>query len=139
MSTGHSSPKPSVLRSGSIEIDLADGELRRHGIRVKLEGKPFELLATLVERRGAIITREELKARLWGDNDNADFERSLNVAMSKLRTALGETPENPRYIETVRGRGYRFIAPVTEATRSPVRENGTPLAAPESGTRRQRW
>lgn len=143
MTPGHSSGKRSVLRCGPIEINLTDAEVRRHGIRIKLQEKPFQLLVTLLERQGGVVTREELRARLWADNTYVDFERSLNVAVSKLRTALGEEPENPRYVETVRGRGYRFIAPVHEEKgevngQSPGHENHTRLQpdSPEHVRRR---
>ena len=143
MSSERPTGRPSVLRCGPIEINLEDAEVRRHGIRVKLQEKPFQLLATLVERQGGVVTREELRAKLWADNTYVDFERSLNVAMTKLRAALGETPENPRYVETVRGRGYRFIAPVVKVDRevngqSPVHENGT-RRQPNSPEHVGRW
>src|SRR5215472_2966337 len=114
MTSGQSSRKPSVLRCGAIEVNLADAEVRRHGIRIKLQEKPFQILATLLERPGTLVTREELKEKLWTGNTFVDFERSLNVAMNKLRTALGDTSDRPRYIETVRGRGYRFIVSAIE-------------------------
>ncbi len=108
------SDKPQILRWGPYEINLAEAEVRRHGIRLKLQEKPFQLLAKLLERPGTVVTREELRKKLWAEDSPLDFERSLNAAMSKLRAALGDTQGNPRYVETVRGRGYRFIAPVTE-------------------------
>ena len=111
---GGVSHRPHILRSGPFEINLAEAEVRRHGIRLKLQEKPFQLLAKLLERPGAIVTRDELREKLWAEDTYVDFERSLNVAMSKLRAALGENPDSPHYLETVRGRGYRFIAPVTE-------------------------
>jgi len=95
MSSDRPTGRPSVPRCGAIKINLDDAKVRPHGIRVKLQEKPFQLLATLVERQGGVVTREELRAKLWADNTYVDFERSLNVAMTKLRAALGETPENP--------------------------------------------
>jgi Tol biopolymer transport system component/DNA-binding winged helix-turn-helix (wHTH) protein len=112
--SGGVSDRPQILRWGPFEINMAEAEVRRHGIRLKLQEKSFQILAKLVERPGTVVTREELREKLWADDTCVDFERSLNVAMSKLRAALGETSENPRYVETVRGRGYRFIAPITE-------------------------
>src|SRR5271170_4656284 len=112
--SGGVSDRPQILRWGPFEIDMVEAEVRRHGIRLKLQEKSFQLLAKLVERPGTVVTREELREKLWSVDTYVDFERSLNVAMSKLRAALGETSENPRYVETVRGRGYRFIAPITE-------------------------
>ena len=125
--SGPVSKVPPVLRCGPFEIDLAESEVRRHGIRLKLQEKPFQLLIKLVERPGAIITREELREKLWSGDTYVDFERSLNVAMSKLRVALGETPDNPRFVETVRGRGYRFIAQITvcDTSASPLPKPGT--------------
>src|SRR5208282_627222 len=98
-------------------MNLAEAEVRRHGMRLKLQEKPFQLLAKLLEHPGTVVTREELREKLWAEDTCVDFERSLNVAMSKLRAALGEDPDNPHYVETVRGRGYRFIAPVMEVNR----------------------
>ena len=114
------SDRPRILRCGPFEINMVEAELRRHGIRLKLQGKPFHLLAKLLERPATVVTREELREKLWAEDTYVDFERSLNVAMSKLRATLGEDPENPRYVETVRGRGYRFIAPVTEVDEKAV-------------------
>lgn len=131
--------RPPVLRCGPIEIDLADAEIRRHGIRGKLQEKPFQLLAILVERPGAIVTREELRTRLWSGNTHMDFERRLNIAMSKLRLALGESKKNPRYVETVRGRGYRFIGPVVELyERSAGQESPRPSEPGEDTSRERR-
>jgi Tol biopolymer transport system component/DNA-binding winged helix-turn-helix (wHTH) protein len=128
MPNSQKSAKPSILRCGAFEINLADAEVRRHGVRVKLQERPFQILVTLLERPGALVTREELREKLWADNTYVDFERSLNVAMNKLRTALGETSESPRYIETIRGRGYRFMVPTIELDGQPlIPENGTAL------------
>jgi len=109
-------------RFGVFEVNLQAREVRKHGIRVKLRGQPFELLSLLLERPGEIISREEMRNCLWPGETYVDFEHSLNSAIKKLRAALGDSPENSRYIETVPRVGYRFIAPVKQvsATAPPV-------------------
>jgi DNA-binding winged helix-turn-helix (wHTH) protein/Tfp pilus assembly protein PilF len=109
-------------RFGVFEVNLQARELRKHSIRVKLRGQPFELLSLLLERPGEIISREEMRSCLWPGETYVDFEHSLNSAIKKLRAALGDSPENSRYIETVPRVGYRFIAPVKQvsATAPPV-------------------
>jgi TolB-like protein/DNA-binding winged helix-turn-helix (wHTH) protein/Flp pilus assembly protein TadD len=93
-----------------FEVDLESGELRKHGIRIKLQQKPFQILALLLEHPGEVVTREELQRRLWASDVFVDFESGLNNAVKKLRAALGDSAETPRFIETVAGRGYRFLA-----------------------------
>jgi len=105
-SVGHS------VRFGDFEADLGSRELRRGGVKVKLQEQPFQLLACLVERPGEIVTREELRERLWPD-EFVDFDHSLNAAVRKLREGLGDAADTPRFIETLSRRGYRFIAAVT--------------------------
>jgi Tol biopolymer transport system component/DNA-binding winged helix-turn-helix (wHTH) protein len=100
------------LRFGVFEANLPSRELRKHGIRLKLRGQPFEILALLLEKPGEIVTREEMQKRLWPADTFVDFEHSLNSAVKKLRRVLGDSPENSRYIETIPRIGYRFIAPV---------------------------
>jgi TolB-like protein/DNA-binding winged helix-turn-helix (wHTH) protein/Tfp pilus assembly protein PilF len=102
----------STRRFGTFEINLRARELRKHGIRVRLSGQPFEILSLFLEKPGEIITREEFRSRLWPGDTFVDFEHSLNTAIKKLRSTLGDTPENSRYIETVPRVGYRFVAPV---------------------------
>lgn len=97
------------VRFGPYLLDRRTGELRKHGLRVKLAGQPLEVLLFLLERRGELVTREELRQRLWADDVFVDFERSLNSAVKKLRRALNEDPQQPRYIETYPRKGYRFI------------------------------
>jgi Tol biopolymer transport system component/DNA-binding winged helix-turn-helix (wHTH) protein len=97
---------------GLYEIDLETGELWKAGFRVKLQSQPFKVLAMLLERPGHIVTREELQERLWGKDTVVDFDHSLGTAINKIREALGDSAENPRFIETLARRGYRFIAPV---------------------------
>ena len=108
-----------VLRFGAFEVDLRAGELHKSGIKIKLQEKPFQVLALLLERVGDVVTREELRQRLWPADTFVDFDHSLGTAIAKLRQALGDSAQNPRFVETVSGRGYRFIAPVTAAGPAP--------------------
>src|SRR5215467_8283976 len=103
------------MRFGVFEVNLEARELRKHGTRVRLTGHAFEILALLLERPGEIVTREQLRTRLWPADTFVDFEHGLNTAVKKLRAALGDSPENSRYIETIPRHGYRFIAPVETA------------------------
>src|SRR6266700_2798165 len=103
---------------GVFEVDLRAAELRKHGVRIKLQEQPFQILSLLLEHPGEVVTREELREKLWPAHTFVDFDRSLNKAMTKLRAALGDSPESPRYIETLHRRGYRFLAPIT-----PIRED----------------
>jgi TolB-like protein/DNA-binding winged helix-turn-helix (wHTH) protein len=100
------------LKFGVFEVDLRAGELTKHGRRVRLQEQPFQLLAMLLEKPGALVTREELHIKLWPET-TVDFDHGLNKAISKIREALGDSAENPRFIETVARRGYRFLADVT--------------------------
>jgi DNA-binding winged helix-turn-helix (wHTH) protein/WD40 repeat protein len=100
------------LSFGLYEIDLGTGELWKAGFRIKLQGQPFKVLTTLLEKPGQVVTREELQTRLWGKDTVVDFDHSLGTAINKIREALGDSAENPRFIETLARRGYRFIAPV---------------------------
>ena len=106
-------------RFGSFEVCLETGELSKNGRRVHLQRKPFEILASLLEQGGRLVTRESLRQRLWPADTFVDFDNGLNTALSKLRQALGDTAERPRYIETFEGRGYRFLAPLEELAKSP--------------------
>ncbi len=101
-----------VIHFGVFEADLRAGELRRNGSKVKLQEQPFQILAMLLERPGEIVTREELRARLWSADTFVDFDHGLNSAIRRLRDALGDSAENPSFVETLGRRGYRFIAPV---------------------------
>ena len=115
-STDHPGAKPvsssRTARFGVFELDLRTGELRREGIRVPLQEQPFRLLSFLIDRAGEVVTREELRERLW-PSEFVDFDHGLNTAIRKLRTALDDAADNPRFIETLARRGYRFIAPVS--------------------------
>src|SRR5260221_7473225 len=123
MATTENSP---VVQFGLFELDLQARELRKSGLRIKLQDQPFQILASLLERPGEIVTREELQKRLWPADTFVDFDLSLNSAVKKLRQALNDDSDNPRFIETLYRRGYRFIGPVNGAPKS----NGTGLLEP---------
>lgn len=114
-------PSPHIV-FGPFEFDGGSGELRKHNIRLKLTGQPLRILEVLLERPGEAVSREELQQRLWKGTTFVDFENGLNAAISKLRQSLGDSAEVPRYIETVPGRGYRFIATVRRTPSRPVLE-----------------
>ena len=116
------------LRFGAYEFDLRAGELRKHGMRIKLQEQPCQILAILLEHRGEMVTREELQSRLWPRNTFVDFDHSLNTAVMRLREALSDSSENPRFIETLPRRGYRFVAPVEEKS-APLIESHPPQTA----------
>src|SRR5436189_857398 len=103
-----------ILCFGSFEVDLGSRELRRQGLKISLQDQPFRLLALLLERAGEVVTREELRDKLWPADTFVDFDHSLNTAVRKLREALGDSAETPRYVETLTRRGYRFVAPVAQ-------------------------
>ena len=101
-----------VVQFGVYELDFGTGELRKAGLKIKLQDQPFQVLAMLLERPGELVSREELLSRLWPSGTFVDFDHGLNVAVKKLRQALNDSAENPRFIETLSRRGYRFVAPV---------------------------
>jgi cholera toxin transcriptional activator len=98
-----------VFQFGVFEASEATGELRKHGIRIKLHSQPFQVLMLLLEKAGEVVTRKEIQQRLWGDDTFVDFEHGLNTAVNKIREALDDSASQPRYVETVPGKGYRFI------------------------------
>jgi DNA-binding winged helix-turn-helix (wHTH) protein len=102
----------STIRFGEFSTDLEARELHRNGVKVKLQGQPFEVLALLLSRPGRIVSREEFHKRLWPDDTFVDFEHGLNAAVNRLREALEDSSEDPRFIETIPRRGYKFIAPL---------------------------
>jgi Tol biopolymer transport system component/DNA-binding winged helix-turn-helix (wHTH) protein len=108
---------PNALQFGTFEVDLQARQLRRSGVKIKLNDQPFQVLTVLLERPGEVVTREELQTRLWPADTFVDFDLSLNSAVKKLRLALGDESDNPRFVETLYRRGYRFIAPVSAASR----------------------
>src|SRR5215831_7270573 len=101
-----------VARFGPFEVDLQAGQLRKNGLKVKLQDQPFQILAMLLEHAGEVVTREELHQRLWPADTFTDFDHGLNNAINRLREALCDSADKPRYVETLPRRGYRFIAPV---------------------------
>src|ERR1700745_603736 len=102
----------SRLRFGVFELDPRAGELRKHGVRVRLQEQPFQVLATLLEHPGEVVTREELQKKLWPADTFVDFDHGLNKVINKIREALSDSAESPRFVETVARRGYRFVAEV---------------------------
>jgi TolB-like protein/DNA-binding winged helix-turn-helix (wHTH) protein/Tfp pilus assembly protein PilF len=102
-----------IVRFGSFEVDTRTGELRKDGVRIKLQEKPFQLLLLLLEHQGDVVTRDQLREALWPADTFVDFDHSLGTAIAKLRTALGDSARSPRFVETVASRGYRFLAPLT--------------------------
>ncbi len=103
-----------AVRFGAFEVDLRAGEVRKRGLKIKLQEKPFQILAMLLERPGEIVTREELRKKLWPADTFVDFDHSLNTGINKIREALRDSADNPRFVETLARRGYRFVAPVDE-------------------------
>ncbi|MBP1633543.1 MAG: tolB protein [Acidobacteria bacterium] len=129
MTAPESSATPRLVRFGLFELDLVTGELRKKGVKVALQEQPFQVLAMLLGRPGELVTREELRAKLWGDSVFVDFERGLNKVIVKIRRALDDLAESPRYVETLERRGYRFIAPVEPVQAAGAPATGTLLVA----------
>ena len=100
------------IRFGDFQIDVRSGELRRHGLKIKLQRKPFQILMTLLEHAGERVTREDLRQSLWPSDTYVNFDRSINIAVYKLRATLNDLADIPRYIETLPGRGYQFIGKI---------------------------
>ena len=101
-----------IARFGVFELNFSTGELRKSGARLRLQGQPIQVLTLLLERAGDVVTREELRQKLWASDTFVDFDHSLNTAINKVREALGDSASSPRFVETLARRGYRFIAPV---------------------------
>lgn len=136
-------PENCSTRFGVFELDTRSGELRKAGTRIRLQEQPLKILMVLLEQPGAVVTREDLKRRIWPDDPYGDFDHAVNVAIAKLRTALSDSAETPRYVETLPRRGYRFIFPITAAAGS---LNGHAAATPaataqaaEQTKARSRW
>src|SRR5690242_4913331 len=109
---------PAVTRFGVFELNRETGELRKQGIRLKLPAQAFHVLGLLVEKPGELVSRDELRQKLWPADTFVDFEHSLNATINRVREVLGDSAENPKFIETLPRRGYRFIAPVNRLSRS---------------------
>jgi DNA-binding winged helix-turn-helix (wHTH) protein len=107
-----------LVRTRKLELDLRTGELWKNGARTRLPEQARQILAILIANAGELVTREDLRRALWPSDTFVDFEHGLNTAMMRLRQALGDSPEHPRYIETMLRRGYRFIAPIEELSSS---------------------
>jgi Tol biopolymer transport system component/DNA-binding winged helix-turn-helix (wHTH) protein len=125
-----------VIGFGVFQVDLRTGELRRNGSKVRLQDQPFQVLAVLLEKPGEVVTREELRARLWPTDTFVDFDHGLNAAIKRLRDALGDSAENPRFVETLARRGYRFVAPVHCVTNGAAEASASNLSKQQIG---QRW
>jgi cholera toxin transcriptional activator len=121
-----------IARFGVFELDLAAGELRKNGTKLRLQDQPFQVLALLLERVGDVVTREELRQKLWPADTFVDFDHSLNTAVNKLRETLGDSASSPRYIETLARRGYRFIAPVQTIVGTSERSSATATVRQDS-------
>jgi cholera toxin transcriptional activator len=121
-----------LLRFGVFEVDLAARELRKSGRRIRLQDQPFQVLVTLLENAGQVVTRDDLRQKIWPADTFVDFDHSLNTAVNKIRESLGDSATSPRFVETLARRGYRFIAPV-DGAQYPSRPNGAPsIAGPAS-------
>src|ERR1051325_7237126 len=112
---GPVAPSPRLIRFGVFELDLRSGELQKQGRKIRLEGQPVQVLICLLEKPGELVTREELHRKLWPSDTFVNFEHGLNAAVKRLRHALNDSADNPRFVETLPRRGYRFIAPMQVA------------------------
>ena len=120
-------PLPRIVRFATFAVDMQTGELRKSGLKLKLHGQPFEVLAMLLEKPGEVVGREQLRERLWPTDTFVDFDHGVNTAINRLREALGDSADNPRFIETLPRRGYRFIAPVESS--APPAQTAPPVEA----------
>jgi TolB-like protein/DNA-binding winged helix-turn-helix (wHTH) protein len=125
-------PRPGPIRFGAFEVDLRTGEMRKHGIKIKLQEQPLQILLQLLEHPGEIVTREELQKRIWPADTFVDFDHGLYSAVQRLRDALSDTAETPRYVETLPRRGYRFIAAVNGGNRGEAKAETASVEAPAS-------
>src|SRR5258708_40193127 len=120
---------PHTRRFGVFEVDLRAAELRKRGVRIKLQEQPFQVLSLLLEHPGEVVTREEIREKLWPAHTFVDFDRSLNKAMTKLRSALADSAESPRYVETIPRHGYRFLSTVYTDQEGAAKKNAKAPAA----------
>lgn len=118
--TLESTPQKPLVRFGTYEISLHSGEIRKSGVRIRVQQQPMKVLEILLERPGQVVSREDLRNRVWPNDNFGDFDQAVNIAIAKLRSALGDSADNPRYIETLPKRGYRFIANVKTAETEPT-------------------
>src|SRR5215472_2858889 len=119
MPTEPSTERDRVFRFGPFELSEREGELRKSGVRIKLQEQPFRVLIELAANSGKLVSREELRQKLWPVDTFVDFDVGLNSAIRKLRQALNDDADNPRYIETLAKRGYKFVAPVADSAAAP--------------------
>src|SRR6266568_2994467 len=134
MSEPQASPPARTIRFGVFEADLSAAELRKSGVRIRLQEQPFQVLVYLLEHPGAVVSREELREKLWPADTFVDFDHSLNTAVNKLREALGDSASSPRYVETLARRGYRFLAPVErDESNSPMTGSVKPAVGASLG------
>jgi DNA-binding winged helix-turn-helix (wHTH) protein len=122
-----------IVRFGPFETNLHTGETRKYGIRIRLGGQPTQILTTLLERPGEVITREELRHQLWADDTFVEFENGLNNAVKKLRSALGDSADKPLYVETLPRVGYRFVAPIEPGAERAAADRGSAEAIQANG------
>lgn len=122
-----------LIRFGTVQVDLRAGELHKNGSRIRLPEQPFQVLALLIEHAGDVVTREELRRQLWSEDTFVDFDQGLNKAINKIRSALGDSAERPRYIETLPKRGYRLIVPVSQMNGNGEVPNGSGSPMLQSG------
>ncbi len=140
--SGGPTPSPSRQRVfGPFVLDETTGDLQKHGVRVRLQGQPLQILLTLIREPGRIVSRDEFHQQLWNGSTFVDFDHGLNAAMNRLRQVLGDSADQPRYIETLAGRGYRFVANVQDPEAKPVLVMGPPAAAERkfSSTAKRVW
>jgi cholera toxin transcriptional activator len=128
-------PSRKVYKFGVFEADAGSGELRKSGVRMRLQDQPFQVLVVLLERSGEVVTREDLRQELWPSDTFVDFDHSLNTVVNKLREVLGDSASNPRFIETLAKRGYRFMVPVDAASNQ--RRDPAPLPSASTGAATQ--
>ena len=122
-----------IVRFGPFETNLHTGETRKYGIRIRLGGQPTQILTTLLERPGEVVTREELRHQLWADDTFVEFENGLNNAVKKLRSALGDSADKPLYVETLPRVGYRFVAPIEPSAERAAADRGSSEAVQPDG------
>jgi DNA-binding winged helix-turn-helix (wHTH) protein len=124
---------PAILRFGAFELDPRTGELRRSGMLIKLPPQPLQILRVLAERSGEIVARDEIRQAVWGPATFVDLDRSLNVAIAQIRSALNDDADSPRFVATIPKKGYRFVAPVEkiapDSTTSPAQASALPGCA----------
>src|SRR6202161_4788289 len=126
---------PGLIRFGIFEVDLRAGVLRKNGLRVRLQEQPFQVLAMLMEHPGEVVGRQELQKKLWPTDTFVDFDHGLNKAINKLRDALGDSAESPRFVETIGRRGYRFLADVKAPDAVPIRSPEKAAPSPSAEVR----